>query len=228
MVQSNGAVNLLFPAALALSRNPTVATCGPFRTASQFSLLTHFRNLAPGSTPISQDATLVSMVIVVMGVSGSGKSTIGSGIAAKLGWPFRDGDDFHPAANRAKMSQGIPLTDEDRWPWLDAIAQFARETASRGENAVVACSALKDAYRSRLQKGCPKLRFVYLHGSQELLEERMKARKGHFMPASLMASQFATLEPLQPDERGVTIDVAEDVDRIVANCLAYAGVRERR
>ncbi|HTI69830.1 MAG TPA: gluconokinase [Candidatus Limnocylindria bacterium] len=161
------------------------------------------------------------MVLVVMGVSGSGKSTVGSAIAAKLGWPFRDGDDFHPPANRAKMSQGIPLVDEDRWPWLDAIAQFARETEKNAGNAVVACSALKQAYRDRLHAGCGDMRFIYLHGTRELLAERMNARTGHFMPPSLLTSQLATLEP--PAD-AVWVDIALPPAEIVSEVISKLGI----
>ncbi|SDY62075.1 gluconate kinase, SKI family [Herbiconiux ginsengi] len=139
-----------------------------------------------------------------MGVSGSGKSLIGSGLAARHGWVFVDGDDLHPEANVAKMAAGIPLTDADRWPWLDAVA--ATLAGSPG-GIVVACSALRRVYRDRIRAAAPDAVFVELAGSRELLWERMTARPGHFMPASLLDSQLATLEPLAPDEAGVIVSI---------------------
>lgn len=132
--------------------------------------------------------------VVVMGVSGAGKSTIGPLLAEALGMAFADADAFHPAANIAKMSAGTPLTDEDRGPWLDAIGRHMAERAASGAPVVVACSALKRAYRDRLRAAVPGLRFVYLEGSKALIGERLAARTGHFMPAGLLDSQFAALE----------------------------------
>src|SRR5258708_3282081 len=134
--------------------------------------------------------------IVMMGVSGSGKTTVGAALAARLGVGFRDADEFHPAANVAKMSAGTPLTDEDRWPWLDAIGAALAEAGREGRGIVVGCSALKRIYRDRLRAAAHRpIVFVHLTGSRETLETRMLTRKGHFMPASLLASQLATLEP---------------------------------
>jgi gluconokinase len=147
-------------------------------------------------------------LIVVMGVSGSGKSTVGALLAEQLGVPFEDADALHPAANVAKMAAGIPLTDVDRWPWLALVGQ-ALHAASR-TGLVVACSALKRAYRDAILAEAPAVRFVYLHGSRELLAQRLGHREGHFMPASLLDSQLATLEPLEPDEPGITVDITED------------------
>ena len=161
------------------------------------------------------------MVIVVMGVSGSGKSTVGSAIAAKLGWEFRDGDDFHPPENRAKMSQGIPLNDSDRWPWLDAISKFSREAESSRQNAVIACSALKEAYRTRLRTGCHEMRFVFLQGSRDLLASRLKGRTGHFMPPSLLDSQLATLEV--PTD-ALTLDIGHPLETLVCEAIAGLGL----
>ena len=135
------------------------------------------------------------MVVIVMGVSGSGKSTVGELLARQLGWEFRDGDGFHPPANVAKMRAGQPLNDEDRRPWLGAVAAYMRATQSAGSHAVIACSALKELHRSWLLKGEPWVRFFHLHGPKELIAERMKNRAGHFMPVTLLESQFATLEP---------------------------------
>lgn len=147
-----------------------------------------------------------------MGVSGSGKSTVGAALAQRLGVPYADADDLHPAANVAKMSAGIPLTDEDREPWLDRIGRWLEEHPDGG---VVSCSALKRAYRDRLRRHAPDLRLVHLDGSHEVIARRQASRPGHFMPASLLASQFATLEPLEADEHGVVIDVDQGVDLIV-------------
>ncbi len=144
-------------------------------------------------------------LVVVMGVSGAGKSTVGPLIAARLGVSFGDADSFHPPANIAKMSSGTPLTDEDRLPWLDAIG--AHLAAHRGRGAVVTCSALKRAYRDRLRASVPELRLVFLSGDPGLVAARQVSRAGHFMPASLIASQFATLEPPAPDEGAIILDV---------------------
>jgi gluconokinase len=156
-----------------------------------------------------------SCVLVVMGVSGSGKSTIAEQLAARLGWRYVDGDLFHPPANVAKMSAGHPLTDEDRWPWLRAIAAEIDRLAAAGERAVVACSALKRAYRDILVHGRDDVRIVFLDGTQDLIAKRLAARKGHFMPPGLLNSQFKTLEPPQSSERPVTVSIDASVDGIV-------------
>jgi gluconokinase len=153
--------------------------------------------------------------LVVMGVSGSGKSTIAEHLAARLGWRYVDGDLFHPPANVAKMSAGHPLTDEDRWPWLRAIAAEIDRLAAAGERAVVACSALKRAYRDILVHGRDDVRIVFLDGTQDLIAKRLAVRKGHFMPPGLLDSQFKTLEPPQPSERPVTVSIDASVDGIV-------------
>ena len=164
-------------------------------------------------------------VVVVMGVSGTGKTTIVPLLADRLRVDHTDGDDFHPAANIAKMTAGIPLTDADRWPWLDAVGGWARDRSGRG--GVVGCSALKRAYRDRLRAAAPDLVFVHLAGDRALVEERMRHRADHFMPAALLDSQYADLQPLQADEVGVTVDVTgtptEVTDRAVAG-LARLGV----
>ena len=157
------------------------------------------------------------MIAVLMGVSGSGKTTIGSALAERLGWPFLDGDDFHPPANVAKMKSGTPLTDEDRWPWLDRLNAELREREARSESAVIACSALKQAYRDRLSRELASWRLVFLHGSFELLRLRAEKRKHRYMPASLLQSQFNTLEP--PTE-AIRIDVAEALERSVEKIRA--------
>ena len=150
--------------------------------------------------------------LVVMGVSGSGKSTIGAALSQRLGVPFVDADDLHPESNIAKMSRGEPLDDDDRWPWLEAIGDWL---ADHPDGGVVSCSALKRKYRDQLRGHAADLVFLHLHGEREVIERRQASRPGHFMPASLLSSQFATLEPLAPDEDGVVIDVDRSVDQIV-------------
>ncbi|GHF16681.1 gluconokinase [Streptomyces morookaense] len=157
-------------------------------------------------------------VIVVMGVAGTGKTTVGPLVAEALGVPYAEGDDFHPAANIAKMSAGIPLDDTDRAPWLDAIGDWARGRAGLG--GVVSCSALKRAYRDRLRAAAPGLVFLHLAGDRELIAGRMAARKGHFMTTRLLDSQFATLEPLGADEAGITVDVAPEAAVIAERAAA--------
>jgi gluconokinase len=152
------------------------------------------------------------MIVVVMGVSGSGKTTIGTRLATRLGWAFVEGDDWHPPQNVAKMSAGIPLTDEDRIPWLDRINAELRAREARGENVVVTCSALKQSYRDRLTRGLARWELVFLHGSFELLSQRMAERKHRFMPASLLRSQFDALEP---PSKAIAVDVAEPLERSV-------------
>jgi gluconokinase len=157
------------------------------------------------------------VIAIVMGVSGVGKTTIGTALAAALGWRFLDADDFHPAANVAKMSAGIALQDEDRWPWLDALNEKLRAAEGRGESVVLACSALKARYRDRLTAGLAHYRIVYLHGAFELIESRLRARRHKYMPASLLESQFATLEP--PAD-AVAVDVAMEAPEAVARIVA--------
>ena len=152
-------------------------------------------------------------LLVVMGVSGSGKSTVGAALAQRLRVPFADADDFHPPANIAKMSAGVPLDDHDRGPWLDAIGDWLADHDENG--GVMSCSALKRGYRDRLRHHAHRVRFVHLSGTPEVLARRMAGRPGHFMPASLLTSQLATLEPLQPDEAGLTIDIDQPVDDVV-------------
>ncbi len=153
--------------------------------------------------------------LVVMGVSGSGKSTIADALAKRLGWRCEDGDKFHPASNVAKMSAGQPLTDEDRWPWLQAIADEIDRSCMRDERVVVACSALKRAYRDILVHDRNDVRFVFLDGTEALIAGRLAARKGHFMPPGLLASQFKTLEPPTSSERAVTVSIDATIGAIV-------------
>jgi gluconokinase len=164
-------------------------------------------------------------LIVVMGVAGSGKTTIASGLAEKLGVPFVEGDSLHPTANVKKMSAGIPLTDEDRWPWLKAIGERMEVERVTGHGVVVSCSALKHAYRDCLRSEVHgRVHFVLLDGSRELIGDRMKQRKGHFMPPALLDSQFATLEKPTPDEDAVVLDISHTVPVLLAEAAQSLGV----
>lgn len=157
--------------------------------------------------------------IVVMGVSGSGKSTVGKELARRLRVAVIDADTLHPQTNIAKMSAGEPLDDSDRYPWLERVGKWLAEHHAGG---VVSCSALKRKYRDQLRAHCPQVRFLHLHGSPELIGARLAARSDHFMPAALLRSQFDTLEPLEADERGVVVDAGNDVEAIVDTFLANA------
>ncbi len=162
--------------------------------------------------------------IVVMGVSGCGKTTVGEAVAAALGWPFDEGDRFHTEANVAKMAAHVPLTDEDRWPWLQRLAEIIAVHEGDGQSSVMACSSLKRAYRDLLRTGGKRVRFVHLHGPFEVLAARLATRKGHFFPADLLASQYATLEPLGPDEDGIVVDVALDPEAQLRASLIGLGL----
>lgn len=157
-------------------------------------------------------------LFVVMGVAGAGKTTVGQALAARLGLPYGDADEFHPASNVAKMSAGVPLDDKDREPWLAAIGSWLR---ARSDGAVVSCSALRRAYRDTLRSHAPRVCFVHLAGSAEVVAERVASRADHFMPASLVASQVTLLEPLAPDEEGVTLPLEWPVDDIVTHITAH-------
>jgi len=157
---------------------------------------------------------------VVMGVSGCGKSTVGQALAARLHVAFVEGDQFHPPANVAKMSAGLPLDDEDRAGWLLALQEELRRAAGRGVGLVVSCSSLKRRYRDLLRAGDPALRFAHLDGPRELIAARMQARHDHYMPPSLLDSQFRDLQPLQADEAGVTLSITLAPDELVARILA--------
>jgi carbohydrate kinase (thermoresistant glucokinase family) len=158
-------------------------------------------------------------VIVVMGVTGCGKSTVGRLLAERLGGSFAEGDAYHPPANVAKMARGEPLTDDDRGPWLDALAADIGRWLGAGETAVVGCSALKRAYRERLHGGREAVCFVHLTGDPALIRERMSARQGHYMPVSLLPSQLATLEPPAAGEGAIVVDVAGTPESIVEEVL---------
>ncbi|HZC43116.1 MAG TPA: gluconokinase [Acidobacteriaceae bacterium] len=171
------------------------------------------------------------MVVVLMGVTGTGKTTVGEALAARTGWPFADADDFHSAANRAKMHAGIPLTDEDREPWLKSLHQQILTWIHDGINGILACSALKESYRTELTEGTApgSVRFIFLTGPPELIRQRMEARHGHYMPESLLPSQLSTLEPPH-DALVISIDqtVPAMVDQILSALAkeGYAGVSE--
>src|SRR5262245_56051927 len=162
------------------------------------------------------------MIVVLMGVSGSGKTTVGKILAQQLGWRFVDADDYHPQANVEKMHRGIPLTDEDRRPWLDALRQLVDDACERGENLVLACSALKHAYQEYLERDEPTcVHYVYLSGSEELIRQRLAERKGHFMSPGLLHSQFETLEP--PDH-AVQVDITPAPEVIAAQIRQKLGL----
>jgi gluconokinase len=163
--------------------------------------------------------------VVVMGVSGTGKSTVGTAVADRLGWPFVEGDDLHPRSNVVKMESGEPLTDADRAPWLVAIRELAVEESAAGRSAVITCSALKRQYREALGEGGDEMFFVHLDADQDVLEPRMAKRERHFMPAALLTSQLDTLESLADDEDGTVVDVGQPVDEVVAE--VHRAVSER-
>ncbi|WP_295012520.1 gluconokinase [uncultured Microbacterium sp.] len=158
-------------------------------------------------------------ILVIMGVSGSGKSTLAGVLAGRLGWALQEGDDLHPAANVAKMEAGIPLTDDDRLPWLALIREWIVARQDRGESGIVTCSALRRSYRDILVR--PGVEFVHLAGTRHDLAERLGRRLGHFMPASLLDSQLETLEPLGADESGFVVDAALPVQEAAAQVLGW-------
>lgn len=159
------------------------------------------------------------MVVVLMGVTGTGKTTVGHALAQETGWPFADADDFHSEANRAKMHAGIPLTDEDRAPWLRSLHEQIASWLREGANGVLACSALKKSYRATLTEGTPpeSIRFVYLTGPESVIHERLEARHDHYMPPSLLPSQLAALEPPQD---AIQVSIAQSVPAIVQQILS--------
>ena len=159
-------------------------------------------------------------VLVVMGVSGAGKSTVAVILADKLGWPLQEGDALHPPANVAKMSAGTPLTDEDRWPWLAVIAGVIDQWRAEGRSGIVTCSALRRAYRDILIGPRREVRLVYLRGAKPLIAARLAARRGHFMPPALLDSQFAALEEPGGDERPIAVDISNEADAIAAAIIA--------
>lgn len=160
------------------------------------------------------------MIVVIMGVCGCGKSSVGQALAQRQGWAFIEGDSLHPPANRAKMAGGTPLEDADRWPWLDAIVAAARASEAHAQTVVVACSALKRSYRARLAKAGPSVKFVHLSGTRERILARLQARADHFMPPELLDSQLATLEPPDPGPDTLVCDIEGSVDELVEQVLA--------
>lgn len=169
---------------------------------------------------MSRDAAPV--VVVVMGTTSTGKSSVGERLAEALHADFVEGDDLHPPENVEKMAAGTPLTDEDRWPWLDLVAGHIADAVHRGERLVITCSALKRSYRDVLRgdaEAAQEVFFCHLHGSRKVLVARISGRQGHFMPPSLLDSQLATLEPLGPDERGARVDVAPSLDEVCTAAL---------
>lgn len=165
------------------------------------------------------------MHFVFMGVSGSGKTTVAVRVAKELGLPFAEADDFHPRSNVDKMAAGIPLTDEDRRPWLHELADWIGEQEALGASTAMACSALRRSYRDILRAAAPGVCFLHMDGPAEVILGRLEARSGHFMPSALLQSQLQTLEPLEPDEEGREFDVRADSDTLAGQALEY--VRER-
>jgi len=169
---------------------------------------------------MSAAGTPGTTTIVVMGVSGSGKSTVAATLVDRLGWEFAEGDDFHPPENVEKMRAGHPLDDDDRWPWLRSLAAWIGEHERAGRSVVVTCSALKRTYRDLLREGHPSVWFAHVTASPELIRDRMEHRTGHYMPASLLDSQLATLEPLADDEPGARVSGAGSPPSVVTELLA--------
>jgi gluconokinase len=164
------------------------------------------------------------MIVIVAGVSGSGKSTVGALLAGQLGWEFEDGDDLHPASNIAKMEIGVPLTDEDRRPWLDAVAAWVDRCAAAGKSAVVACSALKRSYRDRLRAGRPELQMIFLRVDRDILVARLAERHGHFFRPELLDSQLAAAEVPLADERAIVVDANEPPADVVREIIRRLGL----
>lgn len=161
-----------------------------------------------------------------MGVSGSGKTTVAVGMADAMGWTFAEGDDFHPQVNVDKMASGEPLNDEDRWPWLRAIGAWIDEQEQEQNSAVITCSALRRVYRDLLTEGRDNVRFCHVSADQKTIADRLERRRGHYMPASLLPSQFATLEPLEPDEAGVTVSAAAAPDEVIRSALKALNLKD--
>jgi gluconokinase len=171
------------------------------------------RPVAPPPPPVKAAEPTVA---VMMGVSGSGKTTIGKALARNLGWAFQEGDELHPAANIAKMKSGVPLTDHDRAPWLAKVEAWISSALRQGRSGVIACSALKRAYRDQIVAGRATVRLVFLQGGHDLIAERLSHRRGHFMPPALLASQFATLEAPAEAEHAITVDIGQSLEALVA------------
>jgi carbohydrate kinase (thermoresistant glucokinase family) len=185
-------------------------------------------NATAGTTRVRSRRCEQLHVLVVMGVSGSGKTTAGKRLSALLGWPFRDGDEFHPSANIEKMAHGIALDDTDRAPWLAAIAEWIDQCRTSGRGGIVSCSALKRAYREIIIGDRSDVRLVYLKGSRALIADRMSRRRGHFMPPSLLASQFETLEEPAADEHAIVVSIRLPPRRLAEQIAALAGLTPSR
>jgi carbohydrate kinase (thermoresistant glucokinase family) len=168
-----------------------------------------------------------STILLVMGVAAAGKTALAQALVDRLGWPYQEGDVLHPPENVAKMHGGTPLTDDDRWPWLDRIAGWIDERIAAGENGVVTCSALKRVYRARLTSGRPAVKILFLHGSRGLLAARIAARTDHFMPPSLLDSQLATLEPPAPEEAALWLEVTRPAAVLAERAIADLGLSRR-
>ena len=162
-------------------------------------------------------------VLVIMGVSGCGKSTVAAILAGQLGWDLEEGDDLHPASNVAKMASGTPLTDEDRWPWLDTVADWIVEHTTSGLPGIITCSALKRVYRDKLRG--PHVVFVHLAGTRDTIDTRLKARMDHFMPSTLLDTQLSTLEPPGPDEQAIRVDVGPKPAELAATIIDRLGLQ---
>jgi gluconokinase len=177
-------------------------------------------NKDPSGNPAAR-----SLRLVVMGICGCGKSEVGRRLASRAGYSYAEGDEYHPASNVAKMAAGLALDDSDRADWLATLRDKIREAAQRDENLVLSCSALKRRYRDLLRQGDDRLVFIHLHGSRELITSRMQARKDHFMPVSLIDSQLRDLQPLEPDEAHVVLDISRDPDQLVTDVLKELHIR---
>jgi carbohydrate kinase (thermoresistant glucokinase family) len=179
---------------------------------------------SPASMPVASKRPAPPVVLVLMGVSGSGKTTVAQIIAERLGWPFEEGDALHPPANVAKMAAGHPLTDEDRAPWLARVADWVDARLDAGESGVITCSALKRKYRELIDRRGKGVEFVYLHGERALIAARLATRHGHFMPSSLLDSQFATLEEPAADEPAIRVEIGAAPAAIATEVIAALGL----
>lgn len=207
------------------SGQPQGSDPGPGETTGPAPASSAGRRSQPGNRTALSPATH----LVVMGVAGSGKSTIAAALSRTLGWPLAEADEFHPQDNIEKMSQGIPLQDGDRWPWLALIRDWMTEKAEGHQSTVITCSALKQSYRRLLSEAEGHVVFVHLEGSPELLAQRMQGRAGHFMPPSLLPSQLAALEPLTPQELAtgsLQLDISQTPDQIVERVVAHLQDRD--
>jgi gluconokinase len=184
-------------------------------------------NMTDMASAEPKGAAAYHLVLVLMGVSGCGKSTVAALLSGRLGWPFEEGDALHPQANVDKMAAGHPLSDEDRWPWLEKVAEWIEERLDFGENGIVTCSALKRSYRNLLNRGASGIVFVYLAGDEPTIAARLAVRLGHYMPTSLLASQFADLEEPGSDEPAVRVDIGPAPVVIAQQIIDQLGLQDR-